>query len=209
MKKAISILVTLTMLLILGIAPVYAEQPQDMPAGGMPGGRGGRPMENGETPPELPEGMEGMTPPERPEGEEGMTPPERPEGTEGMTPPQGGGRGGQGQPMGEMPTMLDSEGLQEAIAALAESDEQTEATTLLASYIAALEAERTTMESGRTGGGDMTAMENAKTAVEEARTALEAALSILGIDITAYALLPEHNMDGVQNILQLGDTSNT
>lgn len=45
------------------------------------------------TPPEMPEGMEGMTPPELPESMEGMTPPEMPEGLEDMTPPEMPGDG--------------------------------------------------------------------------------------------------------------------
>ena len=48
-------------------------------------------MTGGETPPELPEGMEDMgTPPELPEGMEDMgTPPELPEGMEDMGTPPG------------------------------------------------------------------------------------------------------------------------
>lgn len=41
-----------------------------------------------QTPPEMPERMEGQTPPEIPEGAEGQTPPEIPEGMEGQMPSQ-------------------------------------------------------------------------------------------------------------------------
>ena len=58
-----------------------------MKGGRFPGG-----MLQGETPPELPEGMENMTPPEDMQIPEGMKRPERPEGVElpeGMERPEG------------------------------------------------------------------------------------------------------------------------
>jgi len=66
--------------------------------GGMMGGRFPGGMRQGETPPELPEGMENMTPPEGMEFPEGMKRPARPEG---MERPEGG-RGGWTQRGGEL-----------------------------------------------------------------------------------------------------------
>lgn len=46
----------------------------------------GQKLADGQTPPEMPEGVDGQTPPEKPEGADGQTPPEKPEGTDGQAP---------------------------------------------------------------------------------------------------------------------------
>lgn len=189
MRKIMSFLVAMGMIFALGMTPAYAEEAiidlrGTLPEGNAP--RGGQPPMDGEAPPELPDGIELP---------EGMEPPT---GMGGMTPPAGeaprGGMGG--EPMGDMPVMLDTDSLMTAIAALDTDDSDTGVTALLEAYIDALEAERAALGDGVVMGatGDPSAMQAAQAATAEARAALEAALAILGIDVNEYALALEEGI---------------
>lgn len=198
MKKIISLVLMTLVVFMLSTTTVYAEEASDM---GTPpqGQRGGRPMDDGSTPPEPPEGIDGERP-ERPEGfDENGTPPELPEGEEGMTPPdgefgQGGGRRGDGMGPGGM-GMVDVEELKTALDAVEDTDTRTSAQTLLEAYEAAMEAERTVMD----GQSDETAMQTAREAVEAARQALEEALTALGLDISDFEAVFDGEMPDLSN----------
>ena len=58
----------------------------------------GQKLADGQTPPEMPEGVDGQTPPEKPEGTDGQTQPEKPEGVDGDS--GNGGPGNGDNPMG-------------------------------------------------------------------------------------------------------------
>ena len=93
MKKLISVLLALSMLLFAFSAfaeDVTAQETPPEPPEGF----------NGSMPPEPPEGFDGSTPPEPPEGFNGSMPPEPPEGFDGSTPPGGFGGGQPGNPPG-------------------------------------------------------------------------------------------------------------
>ena len=86
MKKLISVLLALSMLLFAFSAFAEDVTTQETPPEPPEGFNGSNPPEppegfNGGTPPEPPEGFDGSTPPEPPEGFDGSTPPERPEGS--------------------------------------------------------------------------------------------------------------------------------
>lgn len=190
MQKLISVSLVILMVLVLGIAPAFAEAtegtrpemgnpPQEgqMQGGGQRGGR-------------QPEGMtEGEIPPEKPEGAADMgTPPELPEGAEEGTEPRRGGGKGMGQMEGDMGMgMLNIDEVKTAVSELSDTDAQTSVMALIEAYEAAMTAEKDVMDSK----GDETAMTSARTTVEEARAALEEALTALGLDITAFSFDPE------------------
>ena len=68
----------------------------------------GQKLADGQTPPEMPEGVDGQTPPEKPEGTDGQTPPTTPEGIDGQTQPtKPEGADGQTQP--EKPEGVDGD----------------------------------------------------------------------------------------------------
>ena len=102
MKKLISVLLTLSMLLFAFSAfaeDVTRDTPPEPPEG-FDGSTPPEPPEgfNGSTPPEPPEGFDGSNPPEPPEGFDDSTPPEPPEGFDGSTPPERPEGSGSGQP---------------------------------------------------------------------------------------------------------------
>ena len=91
MKKLISVLLALSMLLFAFSAfaeDVTAQETPPEPPEGF----------DGSTPPEPPEGFNGSNPPEPPEGFSGSTPPEPPEGFDGSNPPEPPEGSGSGQP---------------------------------------------------------------------------------------------------------------
>ena len=101
MKKLISVLLALSMLLFTFSAFAEDVDTQDTASGNAPESSGGA------VPPEPPEGFNGSTPPEPPsgssDGTSGSTPPERPEGSgsgQPGTPPGGFGGGQPGNPPG-------------------------------------------------------------------------------------------------------------
>lgn len=163
MKKIISLALMTLVVFTLSTTTGYAEESFGM--GSPPQGQGGRPMDNGTTPPELPEGLT-----------EGETPPELPEGTA----PRNGAAGKGGEP-GRM-GMIQVEALNTALNTVADTDARSAAQALLAAYQTALEAERAAMESQ----SDETAMQTAREATLAARQALEEALAALGLDISDY-----------------------
>ncbi len=85
MKRKLLTVFAAASMTLTSLSGVYAADTTEMPA-----------IENGETPPDKPEGETGEMPPEMPEGETGEMPPEMPDGEMGKMPPDMNGMPGAG-----------------------------------------------------------------------------------------------------------------